>query len=66
MRLPIVGSLRGQLTAAKKIAMDKGITVTHGERNEREMRALRGGRGADLLLVDVGLYIQTTPFIARC
>jgi hypothetical protein len=66
MRLLIVVSLRGQLTAAKKIAIDNGVTVIHGEGNEQEMRALRSGRGADLLLVDAGLDIRTTPFIARC
>ena len=31
MRLLIIGSLRGQLTSATKIAMDKGAAVTHAE-----------------------------------
>ena len=31
MRLLIVGTLRGQLTLATKLAMDKGATVTHAE-----------------------------------
>ncbi len=31
MRLLIVGTLKGQLTTATKIAMDKGASVTHAE-----------------------------------
>src|SRR3974390_2333731 len=58
MRLLIVGTLKGQLTAATKIAMDNGASVTHAEANELAMRVLRGGKGADLLLVDVGLDIR--------
>lgn len=58
MRLLIVGTLKGQLTTATKIAMDKGATVTHAEDNEQALRVLRGGKGADLLLVDVGLDIR--------
>src|SRR6201982_148934 len=58
MGLLIVGTLKGQLTAATKIAMENGATVTHAEDNEQAMRVLRGGKGADLLLVDVGLDIR--------
>src|SRR6201985_2985124 len=58
MRLLIVGTLKGQLTAATKIAMDNGASVTHAEGNEQAMAVLRGGKGADLLLVDVGLDIR--------
>src|SRR6516165_3003300 len=58
MRLLIVGTLKGQLTTATKIAMDNGATVTHAENHELAMRVLRGGKGADLLLVDVGLDIR--------
>src|ERR1700726_1844899 len=58
MRLLIVGSLKGQLTAATKIAMDNGASVTHAENNEQAMAVLRSGKGADLLLVDVGLDIR--------
>src|SRR6202008_258316 len=58
MRLLIVGTLKGQLTTATKIAMDKGASVTHAEDLEQAMRVLRGGKGADLLLVDVGLDIR--------
>src|SRR5467141_5025005 len=58
MRLLIVGTLKGQLTTATKIAMDNGASVTHAENHEQAMRVLRGGKGADLLLVDVGLDIR--------
>ena len=42
MRLLIVGTLKGQLTTATKIAMDNGASVTHAEDNEQAMRVLRG------------------------
>src|SRR5229473_3480427 len=58
MRLLIVGTLKGQLTTATKIAMDNGASVTHAEAIEQAMAVLRGGKGADLLLVDVGLDIR--------
>ena len=34
MRLLIVGTLKGQLTTATKIAMDNGASVTHAEAAE--------------------------------
>src|SRR5262244_3379564 len=58
MRLLIVGTLKGQLTTATKIAMDKGASVTHAETNDRAMAVLRSGKGADLLMVDVSLDIR--------
>src|SRR5512139_4326717 len=58
MRLLIVGTLKGQLTTATKIAMENGATVTHAEDTEQAMRVLRGGKVADLLLVDVALDIR--------
>ena len=58
MRLLIVGTLKGQLTTATKIAMDKGATVTHADSNEQALAVLRSGRGADLLMVDVALDIR--------
>src|SRR6476619_7321642 len=63
MRLLIVGTLKGQLTTATKIAMENGASVTHAEDHEQAMRVLRGGKGADLLLVDVALDIR--DLIAR-
>src|SRR3982075_1506294 len=58
MRLLIVGTLKGQLTTAIKIAMDKGAAVTHAESNDQAMAVLRSGKGADLLMVDVALDIR--------
>src|SRR3569833_3538269 len=58
MRLLIVGTLKGQLTTTTKKKNDTGSTVTHAEDHEQAMRVLRGGKGADLLLVDVALDIR--------
>ena len=58
MRLLIVGTLKGQLTVATKLAMDKGAAVTHAEDIEQALRVLRSGRGADLLMVDVAVDIR--------
>ena len=57
MRLLIVGSLRGQLTVATKMAMDQGASVTHAESIEQAMAVVRG-RGADLMMVEVALDIR--------
>src|SRR5580693_3401590 len=54
MRLLIVGTLKGQPTTA----MDNGASVTHAEGHEQAMAVLRGGKGADLILADVGLDIR--------
>src|ERR1700741_5240844 len=58
MRLLIVGTLKGQLTAATKLAMDKGASVTHADSIDQALSVLRSGRGADLLMVDVALDIH--------
>jgi len=58
MRLLIVGTLKGQLTHASKLAMDKGATVTHADGIAQTMAVLRSGRGADLLMVDVAIDIR--------
>ena len=58
MRLLIVGTLKGQLTTATKIAMDTGAAVTHAENLDQALRVLRSGRGADLLMVDVAIDIR--------
>jgi len=57
MRLLIVGVLDGQLTAATKIAMDRGAAVTHAKSITMAMSILRSGRGADLIMADVALDI---------
>src|SRR5258706_11797823 len=57
MRLLIVGSLGGQISAATRIAMDHGAKVAHVDTIEQATAALRAGRGADLLMVDARLDI---------
>src|SRR3569623_1802631 len=59
MRLLIVGTLKGQLTTATKIAMDRGASVTHAESIEQAMAVLRSGKGADLLMVEVAVDIRS-------
>src|SRR6188472_808137 len=58
MRLLIVGTLRGQLSTATKIAMDRGAAVTHAESIDQALAVLRSGKGADLLMVDVAVDIR--------
>jgi flagellar motor switch protein FliN len=58
MRLLIVGSLKGQLTVATKMAMDKGATVTQADTIDQALAVLRSGRGADLLMVEVAIDIR--------
>ena len=58
MRLLIVGSLNGQLTAATRIAMDKGASVLQADTIDTALRTLRSGRGADLVMIDVSMPIQ--------
>jgi two-component system, response regulator FlrC len=58
MRLMIVGTLRGQLTTATRMAMERGAKVLHAPEIDDALKALRTGKGADLLMVDVGIDIQ--------
>ncbi len=53
MRLLIVGSLDGHITAAGKIALDRGAKVSHVDDIDGALTALRNGQSADLLMVDV-------------
>src|SRR6476660_962711 len=58
MRLLIVGTLKGQLSTATKIAMDRGAAVTHAESIDQALAVLRSGKGADLLMVEVAVDIR--------
>src|SRR6187402_594783 len=58
MRLLIVDTLRGQLSTATKIAMDRGAAVTHAESIDQALAVLRSGKGADLLMVEVAVDIR--------
>ena len=53
MRLLIVGSLNGQISTAGKIALTRGAKVTHCEDAEQALGALRSGKGADVVMIDV-------------
>jgi DNA-binding NtrC family response regulator len=57
MRLLIIGSLGGQIGAATKIAMERGAKVAHAAGVDQALAELRQGRGADLIMADVGLDI---------
>jgi hypothetical protein len=48
MKLLIAGTLKGQLTTATKIAMERGAAVVHVPDVEGALRHLRAGRGGDL------------------
>ena len=58
MRLLIVGSLGGQLSAATRIALSRGARVTHAEDLATALRHLRSGAGADLVFIDVDCDIS--------
>ena len=57
MRVLIIGNLGGELGAASKIAIDRGAKVSVTGSIEEAMASLRDGRGADLIMMDVGLDI---------
>jgi DNA-binding NtrC family response regulator len=57
MRLLIVGDLEGHITTAGKIAMSRGAKVSHVDTVDAALGALRSGRGAELLMIDVKLDI---------
>jgi len=59
MRVLIVGSLGGQLYTATKIATDRGASVSQVDTIEQATAHLRAGRGADLLMVDLSLDVQS-------
>jgi DNA-binding NtrC family response regulator len=75
MRLMIVGHLEGYISTAGKIALQRGAKVIHCEDIEEAFGALRTGKGADVVMVDVKQNIErfignlekeriTTPVVA--
>jgi len=44
MRLLIVGLIQGQLSAAARIAIDRGVTVTNAENIAQAVAVMRLGR----------------------
>lgn len=61
MRLMIIGHLEGYISAAGKIALQRGAKVIHCEDTEQALGALRNGKGADLVMIDIKQKIG--PFI---
>lgn len=63
MRLMIVGQLEGYISAAGKIALQRGAKVIHCEDTDQALGALRNGKGADVVMIDVkqkiGPFIET-------
>lgn len=57
MRLLIVGTLKGQLSIATKMAVDKGAAVTNAEDIETALRVMRA-KGADLVMVEVTMDVR--------
>ena len=57
MRLMIVGTLEGHISTASKIAIERGAAVSHAPTVDESLNALRGGRGADLVMIDVKLPV---------
>jgi two-component system, response regulator FlrC len=53
MRLLIIGELYGQIGTASTIARAHGARITHVGDIEMAMNALRGGQGADLIMIEV-------------
>lgn len=53
MRLTITGILEGQIGEAIAIATRRGAKVTHYEKPDDAVTALLGGKGADIIMVDV-------------
>ena len=50
MRVLIIGNLAGQLSAATKMAFDKGAKVLHAHDAGTALELLRTGRGADIVI----------------
>ena len=58
MRILLVGSIDGPMTAAGKLALERGAKVATADGVEGAMTALRDGRGADAVLMDVKLDVR--------
>ena len=57
MRLLIIGQSQGPISAAGRIAHERGARVSYADDAETALAALRAGRGADLAMMDVALDI---------
>ena len=64
MRLLIIGNLEGHMSAASKIAMERGAKVHNVRSIEDGLKHMRAGKGADLVFIDISLDIGR--FIHHC
>jgi two-component system, response regulator FlrC len=54
MRILIIGDLGGQLSSASQMAFARGAKVLHASHIAAGLDQLRSGKGADLIMIDVG------------
>ncbi len=59
MRLLIVGTLGGQIGAASQIAIRRGAKVQQADTTESGLQLLRAGHGADLVMADIALDLES-------
>ena len=63
MRLLVIGLLEGHISEAGKIALQRGAKVMHCESTSQALGALRNGKGADIIMIDVkqkiGAFIKS-------
>ena len=57
MRVLIVGTLKGHISTAGKIAMARGAQIQHVDDIDAALGGIRSGKGADLVLIDVTLDV---------
>ena len=57
MRVLIIGTFEGEVGTAARIALQRGAKVTQAADIDAAMASLRGGRGADLMMVDSRLDV---------
>jgi DNA-binding NtrC family response regulator len=58
MRLLTIGTPKGKLAAATKIAADSGASAIHADCIDTAVAMLRSGQDADLLMVDIAIDIR--------
>lgn len=59
MRLLLIGDMDGYIGAASQIALKRGASIVYVDDVEGGMKTLRSGRSADVILIDVGMPIET-------
>ena len=59
MRLLIIGGHSSELSAAAKMAMDKGVKVAFAPTIDSGLASLRKGHGADIVMIDVRLDVKS-------